>query len=210
MSLDPPDEREFARIDPRGFLGRVPGGAVIDEVQRVPELLSYIQQIVDEQPRPGAFILTGSQHLGPLEAVTQTLAGRSALVQLLPLGLDEVRRFPKPPHDLRNVMWTGGYPRIYDRNLPAAEWLANYVATYVERDVRQVLQVGDLVTFQTFLRMSAGRAGQLLNLSALGSDCGITHATARRWISVLEASYVGKATKWTSSSIGEKTRWLSR
>jgi predicted AAA+ superfamily ATPase len=190
LSLEPPDEREFARTDPRGFLGRAPDGAVIDEVQRVPALLSYIQQIVDERPQPGTFVLTGSQHFGLMEAVTQTLAGRAALLQLLPLGLDEVRRFPSPPHDLLQLIWTGGYPRIYDRGLPADEWLANYVATYVERDVRQVLQVGDLVAFQTFLRMSAGRAGQLLNLSALGADCGVTHATARSWVSVLEASYV--------------------
>jgi predicted AAA+ superfamily ATPase len=190
VSLEPPDEREFARSDPRAFLGRVPDGAVIDEVQRVPALLSYIQQRVDEAPAAGAFILTGSQHLGLLDAVSQTLAGRSALLQLLPLGLEEVRRFRKAPDDLTSLMWTGGYPRIYDRALPPAEWLSNYVATYVERDVRQVLQVGDLITFQTFLRMSAGRVGQLLNLSALGADCGITHATARRWISVLEASYV--------------------
>ena len=190
LSLEPPDEREFARSDPRGFLAQVPDGAVIDEVQRVPELLSYIQQIVDAHPRSGAFVLTGSQHLGLVDAVTQTLAGRTALVRLLPLALDEVRRFPNPPEDLSRLLWTGGYPRIYDRGLPAGEWLGNYVATYVERDVRQVLEVGDLITFQTFLRMAAGRAGQLLNLSGLGADCGITHATARRWISVLEVSYV--------------------
>ena len=190
VSLEPPDQREFARSDPRGFLGRLDDGAVIDEVQRVPELLSYVQHRVDEDPRPGTFVLTGSQHFGLSDAVTQTLAGRSALVQLLPLALEEVRRFPRPPGDLSTLMWTGGYPRIYDRALPAGEWLANYVATYVERDVRQVLQVGDLVTFQTFLRMAAGRTGQLLNLSGLGADCGVTHATARRWISVLETSYV--------------------
>ncbi len=190
LSLEPPDERDFARTDPRGFLARVPQGAVIDEVQRVPELLSYIQQLVDTHPRPGTFILTGSQHFGLLSAVAQTLAGRTAVVQLLPLALDEVRRFPHVPTDLARVLWAGGYPRIYDQRLPAGEWLANYVATYVERDVRQVLEVGDLVTFQTFLRLCAGRAGQLLNLSGLGADCGITHATAKRWVSVLEASYI--------------------
>lgn len=149
-----------------------------------------LQQLVDTRPRPGTFVLTGSQHFGLLNAVAPTLAGRTAVVQLLPLALDEVRRFPRAPTDLARVLWTGGYPRIYDQRLPAREWLANYVATYVERDVRQVLEVGDLVTFQTFLRLCAGRAGQLLNLSGLGADCGITHATAKRWISVLEASYI--------------------
>jgi predicted AAA+ superfamily ATPase len=190
VSIEAPDEREFARSDPRAFLDRFRDGAVIDEVQRVPDLLSYIQQRVDERPPSTAVILTGSQHLGLVDAVTQTLAGRSALLQLLPLSLDEVRRFPAAPQDLSTLMWTGAYPRIYDRRLPPAEWLASYVATYVERDVRQVLEVGDLVTFQTFLRVAAGRVGQLLNLSALGADCGITHTTARRWVSVLEASYV--------------------
>jgi uncharacterized protein len=190
LSLEPPDEREFARTDPRGFLARVPDGSVIDEVQRVPELLSYLQQIVDARPRPGAFVLTGSQHFGLVDAVAQTLAGRTALLQLLPLALDEVRRFPQPADRLGDVLWAGGYPRIYDQHLPAHEWLGNYVATYVERDVRQVLRVADLVTFQTFLRLCAGRTGQLLNVSGLGADCGITQPTARSWLSVLEASYV--------------------
>jgi uncharacterized protein len=190
LSLEPPDEREFARTDPRGFLARVPDGAIIDEVQRVPDLLSYLQQIVDARPRPGAFLLTGSQHFGLIDAVTQTLAGRTALLQLLPLALDEIRRFPQPADRLADVLWAGGYPRIYDQHLPAHEWLGNYVATYVERDVRQVLRIADLVTFQTFLRLCAGRTGQLLNVSGLGADCGITQPTAKSWLSVLEASYV--------------------
>lgn len=190
LSLEPPDEREFARTDPRGFLARVPDGAVIDEVQHVPELLSYVQALVDARPRPGSFVLTGSQYFGLVEAVTQTLAGRTALAQLLPLSLDEIRRFPASPVELPEVLWTGGYPRIYDQHLPPFEWLGNYVATYVERDVRRVLRVTDLVAFQTFLRLSAGRAGQLLNLSALGADAGISQPTARHWLSVLEASYV--------------------
>lgn len=189
-SLEPPDQQEYARTDPRGFLGRFLAGAVIDEIQRAPSLLSYIQESVDSNPAPGRFILTGSQNLGLLAGVTQTLAGRSALLKLLPLAMAEVRRFPKPPQSLDEVLLTGGYPRIFDRNLPAAEWIASYVATYVERDVRQVLQVGDLLAFQTFLRMCAGRSGQLLNLSGLGAECGITHATARSWISVLEATYI--------------------
>lgn len=190
LSLEPPDEREFAVRDPRAFLARFPDGAVIDEIQRAPDLLSYLQPIVDADSRPGRFVLTGSQNFGLIQSLGQTLAGRTAIAELLPLALEEVRRFPQPPSELNALLWTGGYPRIYDRNLPPHEWLAGYVGTYVERDVRQVLNVGDLLTFQTFLRICASRAGQLLNLSGLGSDAGIAHTTARQWLSVLEASYI--------------------
>jgi hypothetical protein len=190
VSLEPPDQRELARHDPRAFLARYPRGVVVDEVQRAPELLSYLQEAVDRDARPGQYILTGSQQLGLLEAVAQTLAGRTALLQLLPLNLAEIRRFPKSPADLWTLIWTGGYPRIYDRRVPADEWLSSYAATYVERDVRQLVNVGDLLAFQTFLRLCAGRVGQLVNLSALGADAGITHMTARAWLSVLETSFV--------------------
>ncbi len=190
VSLEPPDQRDLARHDPRAFLARYPRGAVIDEVQRAPDLLSYVQEAVDNDARPGQYILTGSQQLGLLEVVTQTLAGRTALLQLLPLSLTEIRRFSKAPVDLWTLVWTGGYPRIFDRRLPADEWLSSYTATYVERDVRQLLNVGDLLTFQTFVRLCAGRVGQLVNLSALGADAGITHMTARAWLSVLEASFI--------------------
>lgn len=190
VSLEPPDQRDLARDDPRAFLARFSRGAVIDEVQRAPELLSYVQEAVDHDPAPGRFILTGSQQLGLIASVTQTLAGRTALLQLLPLNLTEVQRFPKAPDDLWTLIWTGSYPRIYDRRLPADEWLSSYAATYVERDVRQLVNVGDLLTFQTFVRLCAGRVGQLVNLSALGADAGITHMTARAWLSVLEASFI--------------------
>jgi len=122
--------------------------------------------------------------------VTQSLAGRTTLTELLPLSLAEIRRFPEPPSDLDTLLWEGGYPRIHERRLPAQEWLADYIATYVERDVRQLLKVGDLLQFQTFLRLCAGRTGQILNLSSLANDCGITQPTARSWLSVLEASYI--------------------
>lgn len=190
VSLEPPDERDFARHDPRAFLARFRSGAVIDEVQRAPEILSYLQEAVDRDPRPGRFIVTGSRQLGLLEAVSQTLAGRTALLQLLPLDLTEIGEFDAAPTDLWTLIWSGGYPRIYDRRLPAGEWLSNYAATYVERDVRQLLHVGDLLAFQTFVRLTAGRVGQLVNLSSLGADAGITHMTARAWLSVLEASYI--------------------
>jgi uncharacterized protein len=190
VSLEPPDQRDLARDDPRAFLARFPHGAVIDEVQRAPELLSYVQEVVDRDPTPGRYILTGSHQLRLTEAVSQTLAGRTALLQLLPLNLTEIQRFQKAPSDLWTLIWTGGYPRIYDRKLPADEWLSGYASTYVERDVRQLVNVGDLLAFQTFVRLAAGRVGQLLNLSALGADAGITHMTARAWLSVLEASFV--------------------
>jgi uncharacterized protein len=190
VSLENPAQREFAQEDPVAFLARYGGGAVIDEVQRVPQIFSYLQGMVDEDPRPGRFLLTGSQNLALVDAVTQSLAGRTTLTELLPLSLDEVRCFPDPPEDLDALLWQGGYPRIYELNLPAHEWLADYTATYVERDVRQLIKIGDLLLFQTFLRLCAGRTGQILNLASLASDCGISQPTARSWLSVLEASYI--------------------
>ena len=190
VSLENPAQREFAQEDPVAFLARYRDGAVIDEVQRVPQIFSYLQGLVDEDPRPGRFLLTGSQNLALVNAVTQSLAGRTTLTELLPLSLEEIRRFPEPPSDLDTLLWQGGYPRIYERSLPAHEWLADYTATYVERDVRQLIKVGDLLLFQTFLRLCASRTGQILNLSSLATDCGIAQPTARSWLSVLEASYI--------------------
>jgi predicted AAA+ superfamily ATPase len=190
VSLENPGQREFAQDDPVAFLARHPDGAIFDEAQRVPQLFSYLQGLVDEDPRPGRFVLTGSQNLALVGALSQSLAGRTTLTELLPLSLAEIRRFPAPPDDLDTFLWQGGYPRIYERDLPAHEWLADYTATYVERDVRQLLQVGDLLLFQTFLRLCAGRTGQLLNLTALAADCGVSQPTARSWLSVLEATYV--------------------
>lgn len=190
ITLESPAERQRAADDPLGFLGAFPDGAIIDEVQRVPELPSYLQGMVDEDPRPGRFILTGSQNFGIWESVTQSLAGRTALLELLPLSLEELRRFEDPPQSLFETVWSGGYPRIFERNLPPSDWLESYVATYVERDVRQLVNVGDLIQFQTFLRLCAGRTGQLLNYSSLAADVGISQPTAKAWLSVLEASYL--------------------
>ena len=190
VSLEAPDVRDHARVDPRGFLSELRGGAVIDEVQRVPELLSFLQVEVDARPQRGRFVLTGSANLLLLQSVSQSLAGRNAIVNLLPCGYEEVRRFPRPPEDMAEVLRSGGYPAIFDRGIEPGDWFASYITSYVERDVRQVLNVGDLVLFQTFLRLSAGRTGQLLNLSQLGADCGVSHHTARSWLSVLEASFV--------------------
>lgn len=190
VSLEAPDVQEYARRDPRAFLGERRDGAILDEVHRVPELLSYIQPMVDEEPSPGRFILTGSANFALLQSVGQSLAGRTALLELLPLALEEVRRFEHPPGDLLEFLWKGSAPAVYDRGLAPADWYASYVATYVERDVRSVLNVGDLAAFQSFLRLAAGRAGNLVNLSSLGADAGVVHATARAWLSVLEAGYV--------------------
>lgn len=190
VSLESPAEREFATEDPIGFLDRYPEGAVLDEIQRAPDILSYLQARVDEDPTPGRYLLTGSQNFALLDSVSQSLAGRTAILELLPLDLEEVRRFPQSPGELDTVLWSGGYPRIYEQRLQANDWLAAYTATYLERDVRNLLNVGDLEAFQTFLRLCAGRVGQLLNLSSLAADCGVAQPTARRWLSVLEASYI--------------------
>lgn len=184
------DDRERAETDPRGFLADHPGGAVLDEAHHVPKLLSYLQAEVDEDSRAGRWILTGSQHLGLSRSIAQTLAGRTAILHLLPPSFEELRRFPKPPRRLTETLLTGAYPRIHDQGLPADRWLGDYVATYVERDVRSIVNVGDLNAFTTFIRLCAGRTAQELNLAALGADAGISHVTARSWLSVLEASFL--------------------
>jgi hypothetical protein len=190
VSLEAVDAREHARDDPRGFLDGLRDGAILDEVQRAPDLLSYLQGEVDERPAPGRFVLTGSANLLLLQSISQSLAGRSAFLQLLPLGLDEIRHAKTPPGDLWTVIWRGGYPVLFDRELDPPDWLDAYVTAYVERDVRQILNVGDLISFQTFLRLAASRSAQLVALSALGADAGVTHNTAKAWLSVLETSFL--------------------
>lgn len=190
VSLEDLDERDFANQDPRGFLARFPDGAVLDEVQRTPDLFSYLQSRVDGDRRHGLFILTGSQQFDLLSSITQTLAGRVALVPLLPFTFGELRQAGQAPDSLADLLFTGLYPPVHDRGLEPGIWYGNYVRTYIERDVRQMINVRDLSAFQRFIRMCAGRTGQLLNLSGLAADCGITHNTARSWLSVLEASYI--------------------
>jgi len=184
VSLDQPDHRRFALEDPRGFLGQFKSPVILDEAQRAPELFSYIQTIVDDRPaRPGRFILAGSQNFLLLESIAQSLAGRCAVLHLLPLSLAELcgrrpllldtlgRRLPKsavpPARGVLETLHAGFYPRIHDRGLAARDWLAGYYRTYVERDVRQVLNLGDLETFGRFTRLCAGRCGQLVNLVGL-------------------------------------------
>lgn len=189
-SLEDPDVRALAIDDPRGFLAQCPDGAVLDEVQRAPELFSYLQTHVDRDGRMGRFLLTGSQQFGLMSGISQSLAGRSAFVELLPLSHAELAVAGKAPANLNTMLFTGGYPALYDRSVSPRHWFSAYVTAYVERDVRQLLKVQDLDTFQRFVRLCAGRSAQVLNLSSLATDCGITHNTAKAWISVLEASYV--------------------
>ncbi|MBS1225663.1 MAG: family ATPase [Proteobacteria bacterium] len=190
VSLEEPDLRHLAMDDPRGFLARFPDGAVLDEVQRAPELLSYLQTRVDVDRRMGLFLLTGSQQFGLLSGVTQSLAGRTAFVELLPFSIPELEQAGVRPASLDEMLFTGGYPPLYDRGLRPRDWLSAYVMAYVERDVRQLLKVQDLEIFQRFVRLCAGRSGQILHLTSLATDCGVTHHTAKAWISVLEASYI--------------------
>ena len=189
-SLEAPDVRAFASDDPRAFLTQFPKGAIVDEVQRCPDLPSYLQGIIDADPKPGRWILTGSQNLTLLESVSQSLAGRSAVLHLLPLARSEVIRFKRHPKNLDETLIAGGYPRIFDKKLEPSDWLRSYVATYIERDVRTISNVGDLSTFQRFVELCAGRTAQLLNYSALAGDCGISQPSAKAWLSILETSFI--------------------
>ena len=189
-TLEAPDVRAFAVEDPRAFLSQFPQGAILDEVQRVPDLLSYLQGIIDADPAPGRWILTGSQNLSLLESVSQSLAGRTAVYNLLPLSRGETIRFSRYPETLEESLFAGSYPRIFDGNLDPVDWLGSYVATYIERDVRTISNVDDLATFQRFVTLCAGRTAQLLNYSSLAGDCGISQPTAKSWLGILETSFL--------------------
>jgi len=188
-NLEQPDTRDFARSDPKGFLGQFPDGAVIDEIQRVPELLSWVQVRVDEKQMPGQFILTGSHQFELMAAITQSLAGRTALLQLLPLSVNELREAGLPtPTD--RLLHAGGYPRIHAQGLSPYTALGDYFETYVERDMRALIALRHLDEFRRFVRLAAGRTGQLLNLHSLASDAGVSDPTARQWMTLLQASYI--------------------
>ena len=203
LSLEAPDIRSRAREDPRGLLAQAER-MILDEIQREPDLLSYIQVLVDEDPRPGRFILTGSQNLLLMESVSQTLAGRTALLRLYPFSLAELHGRPRvdasalprvrssdpPDADLWETLWAGFYPRIHDQGLDPREWLADYFRTYVERDLRELMQLSDLRSFETFVRLAAARTGQELNLVGLADDAGIARTTASRWLSALEIGFL--------------------
>lgn len=192
VTLENFDAQHLALSDPRLFFKTydTKDGIIIDEIQNVPTLLSFMQGLVDEQYRPGHFIITGSQHILLQEKVSQTLAGRIALLTLLPLSIDELTESNQLPPALEELLIKGMYPRVYTEPVLVEDWYANYLATYVQRDVRQMLKIGDLSIFQRFLKLCAQRIGQQLNYSSLAGDCGISPNTARAWISVLEASFI--------------------
>jgi predicted AAA+ superfamily ATPase len=190
VSLEDPDERRMALEDPRGFLARHPDGAILDEVQRAPQLLSYVQTRVDADGRMGLYLLTGSQQLGLVSGVSQSLAGRSAFLELLPFSIAELKSGNLLSQDLNQTLFRGGYPPIHHRGVAPKHWHSAYVTAYLERDLRQLLRVADLEAFARFVRVCAGTSGRLLNYSSLAMDCGVSHHTAHAWMSILEASYI--------------------
>lgn len=190
VSLESPDNRSFATDDPKGFLTQYAKRTIIDEVQRVPELFSYLQTTVDESGQMGQYILSGSQNFHLLKHITQSLAGRVALFRLLPLDTEELDRAGILPASYLEACILGGYPAVYHRGLDPTDFYANYIATYVEKDLTELINIRDLNSFRTFLGLCAARAGQLLNLSALANECNISQPTAKAWLSILESSYI--------------------
>ena len=192
VNLEDPDTREFARNDPRGFFDTYKNGLIIDEVQRVPELMSYIQVIVDKQKQKSMFILTGSQNFSLLSSVTQSLAGRTAVLELLPFSLDELMNnyYTKKQVAINDLIFQGFYPGIYDMKIEPNLFYANYTKTYVERDLRQLSKITNLDLFQRFIKLCAGRIAQVFNASALSEELGVSYHTAQEWFSLLRASYI--------------------
>ncbi len=190
ISLEDPDMQQLAINDPRGFLRNFSGKTIIDEAQHVPQLFPYIQTRVDQAGETGMYILSGSHNFLLMESITQSLAGRAAILKLAPLSVFELDRAGILPADINDWLFTGGYPRIYDKKIDPVDFYPSYIQTYVERDVRLLRNVTDLSAFIRFLKLCAGRTGQILNISALAGECGITVATANAWLSVLETSYV--------------------
>ncbi len=188
FSMENPDDREFALSDPRSFLAGCPDGAIFDEVQRCPELFSYLQGVLDQSPKMGRFILTGSRNFQLISKITQSLAGRVAILDLLPFSYDEA--YGDNPPSLDEVLYTGLYPPIHDRKVDPSVWYRNYIRTYVQRYVSQIAKLRDLRAFRTFLRLCAHSIGGIVNFSSLAAKVGISPNTANSWISVLETSYI--------------------
>jgi len=190
VSLEEPDIRLFAESDPRGFLSNYPQQTIIDEAQYVPQLFSYIQSITDKENSVGRFILSGSQNFLLMQSITQSLAGRAAIIKLLPFSYYELNKAWIAPDTINACIFKGGYPRIYDKQMLPVEFYPNYIQTYVERDVRLLRNITDMSLFIRFVKLCAGRIGQILNLSSLSIECGINVNTANAWLSVLETSYI--------------------
>ena len=190
-SLETPSVRQFALEDPIQFLSQYPEGAILDEIQRAPELLSWLQQNLDANPtHKGKFILTGSNNLLLLENITQTLAGRVAFIELLPFSISELKQIPDALTDVNTVMWKGGYPPILTDAISPNDWFPSYIRTYVERDVRQIRNIGNLLLFERLLSLCAGRVGQEVNFTQLGNDVGMDYKTIQSWLGILQASYI--------------------
>lgn len=190
VSLENPDTRTFATEDPRGFLGQYKDGAILDEIQRAPDLFSYLQQILDENPQTGQFVLTESNNFLLQENISQSLAGRIGYLYLLPFTLEETELAAQRIFSVEDKIFYGGYPPIFDKQIPPEKWLPNYISTYVERDVRQIKNISNLNTFERFLKLCAGRIGQLLNMNSLGVEAGVDSKTIASWLSVLESSFI--------------------
>jgi uncharacterized protein len=188
VNLEQPDIRLYAQNDPKAFLAQYDNHVILDEVQRVPELFSYLQVKVDNDKKMGQYILTSSQHFLMMQSITQSLAGRISVFNLYPLSYEELKNANKQKKDIFEQIWYGGYPRLYDQEISPLTWLNNYIQTYIDRDVSLISQITNLKTFETFLQVIAGRTGQLLNLSSLGSELGISHNTVKAWINLLETS----------------------
>lgn len=190
VNLEAPDEREFATGDPRGFIAAYKGGAIIDEIQRAPELTSWLQVKIDASGRPGQFLLTGSHNFSVRQLLSQSLAGRTALLTLLPFSGEELSGAGLARANWFQRAFTGGYPRIFDAELEPTNFHRDYVGTYLERDVRQLSAVRDITQFQTFMQLCAANIGQILNLNQLARDCGISQTAAGDWLNLMEASYI--------------------
>lgn len=190
VSLENLEERELALHDPKSFLARFKDPLIIDEIQRVPSILSYIQTKVDSSKKNGSYILTGSQQFELMETLGQSLAGRTAILRLLPLTIQELYNHYKIYNSLEEYLYTGFYPRVYDQQLNPTEASSFYLSTYVERDIRSLINIKDYLLFERFLKVCASRTGQLLNMTSIGNDCGLSHNTVHNWLSLLEASFI--------------------
>lgn len=190
ISLENPDSRRFALDDPKGFLQQFPEGAILDEIQRTPEILSYLQQILDEDPRRGKFILTGSNNFLLMQSLTQSLAGRVAYLDLLPLSLAELKLLENGLADLDTCIFQGGYPALWAENITASNWFPAYLRTYVERDVRIISNLENLAAFEKTIALCAGRVGQLLNRQNIALEAGVSDKTVEAWLGILQASYI--------------------
>lgn len=190
VSLENPDNRSFALEDPRGFLANYPNGAILDEIQRTPALFSYLQEILDNTKQKGLFILTGSNNFLLQQSISQTLAGRIATIHLLPFSIEELKNGKVLPKNDDELMIKGFYPPVYDQEIDPQDWCPNYIRTYIEKDVRQIKNITDLIVFERFIKLLAGRSGQELNNSALAVETGVDVKTVQSWIGILESSFI--------------------